>query len=82
MDRESTLYGAMSMDLAFEALLSDRLSRCALPATLDPRRVKVAARRYWEESKKRGVNFQSLALFNGSLTVDYPGGEFRFGINP
>ncbi|KAH7024066.1 hypothetical protein EDB80DRAFT_886530 [Ilyonectria destructans] len=81
LDKESTLYGTISMDLAFEALLSDTLSRRTLPATLDPDLVKNAARGDWEASKTRGVNFQSLALFNGSLTVLFPGGNFSFGIN-
>lgn len=70
------------MDLAFEALLSETLSRRTIPASLDADRVKDAAQWYWKESKTTGVRFQSLALFNGSLTVPFPGGEFPFGINP
>ncbi|KAL6404349.1 hypothetical protein AUP68_13741 [Ilyonectria robusta] len=82
LDKESTLYGAISMDLAFEALLSETLSRRTIPASLDADRVKDAAQWYWKESKTTGIKFQSLALFNGSLTVPFPGGEFPFGINP
>ncbi|KAH6999125.1 hypothetical protein BKA56DRAFT_665639 [Ilyonectria sp. MPI-CAGE-AT-0026] len=82
LDKESTLYGSISMDLAFEALLSDTLSRRTIPAGLDPDLVKFAAQACWKESKKTGVKFQSLELFNGSLTVPFPGGEFSFGINP
>ena len=81
MEVESSLYGTKSMDLGFDALVSDKLSRIKLPTNLDPEMVKKRALRFWEESKEPDVAFQVLDLFQGKVSFKTPEGRFYFGIH-
>lgn len=66
--------------MAFEALISDKLSRVNIPPSIDPEMVKNTARGDWNRSKLQGVNLLSLSLFQG-IIFNAPEGPFRFGIN-
>ncbi|KAL6403327.1 hypothetical protein AUP68_12669 [Ilyonectria robusta] len=77
---ESSLYGTKAMEIAFETLISNKLSRATIPMSIDPEMVKSAARMDWNRSKLPGVNLLSLPLFQGMI-FKAPEGPFRFGIN-
>ncbi|KAH6998020.1 hypothetical protein BKA56DRAFT_664654 [Ilyonectria sp. MPI-CAGE-AT-0026] len=77
---ESSLYGTKAMEIAFETLISNKLSRATLPTFIDPEMVKSSARGDWNRSKLPGVNLLSLPLFQGMI-FKAPEGSFRFGIN-
>lgn len=68
------------MEIAFETLISNKLSRATIPMSIDPEMVKSAARMDWNRSKLPGVNLLSLPLFQGMI-FKAPEGPFRFGIN-